>query len=168
MSIIKKLIEKHNAKRDFNDYSGANKSVEKALSRKFNCEQIIGLKDFDGYIDYFLMETSPYKISKHLSLCDEVSVKDYSVKLRQLTGKNMGRVLNLCSLQGDSSNFDGFLVQDPLFELLTVMVKGYNSRLINHSKYNELQEEFGKKVSLYDLLEFCDCKNDMYSDYSRG
>jgi len=134
------------------------KEFDKMLDMRLPCENIIDLKNEEGQVEYFLMDTNPFAAIYLL----QAGVPP-TIKFKQLTGNNVGKVYEECKV---ASRVYGAIraiemgYQVGLFDLtrdgskLKVVINGYrNDNIDQHCvEDTELEKQYGKTITLRQLL----------------
>ena len=135
------------------------KEFDTMLDMRLPCENIIDLKNKDGQVEYFLMNTNPF--TAILFLQEGVPQK---IKFKQLTGKDAGKIY--VESKYDTLLFGAVGVINKgysvgLFDLssknkgkLRVSIYGYiNESIDQHfAEDTELEKQYGKTITLRQLL----------------
>ena len=134
------------------------KEFDTMLDMRFPCENIIDLKNEEGQVEYFLMDTNPFAAIYLL----QAGVPP-TIKFKQLTGNNVGKVYEECKVA--SSVYGAIRAREMgyqvgLFDLtrdgskLKVVINGYlNANIDQHcAEDTELEKQYGETITLRQLL----------------
>lgn len=128
------------------------------LDKRFPCDKIIGLKNEDGQVEYFLMDIKPL-----VAILFFKQGLPPTIKFKQLTGKDAGKVYEECKLTNEvygASRAIEMGCQVGLFDLtddgskLKVTINGYQNNNIDQHwcEDTELEKIYGKTMTLRQLL----------------
>lgn len=158
MRIIKKLTEKCIKKNNNKDKTSNTdmENKEMLLNKKLKSENIIKLININGQSEYFYMEYTPTTILLIL----QTGRKDIECLFKQLTGRDAGKIYKVMYPANNTFNSDGFfLMYEGYPRYLTIGIRGFNEKMMDVLANNEIENNFGAKITFKDLLELNKIEN---------
>ena len=149
MNLLQKLF-KTNTTVPQNINSDKTESQKIVDNLKFNSLQVVELKELFGTVNYYLLEEDVNKIKSEIK-----EKSNYSYKIKQLTGENVGKIY---TIQSNISLTDNYIyVTDG--NSFYIKINNFRNKHNLDKDKNQMFRIFGESVTFKQLLRIYKAKN---------